>query len=503
MSEILDVVIVGAGLSGIGTACHLKRNCPDRSFVVLERRAASGGTWDLFRYPGIRSDSDMYTLGYNFKPWEEGKAIADGPSILKYVRETATEHGIDSLIEYEQHVKDANWDSDAQCWVLNILVGADETPRELRTRFLMSCAGYYKYDHGYQPDFPGREQFTGEFIHPQHWPEDLDYSDKKVVIIGSGATAVTLLPALAEKAADTVMLQRSPTWMVSRPSSDWLANLLRTILPSSWAYALTRFKNTMFQHWLYRRSRRTPEKVREMLFKGLRRSLGTAAESQMEHFTPSYDPWDQRMCLVPDDDLFEAIREGKGRIVTAEIEEILPRGIRLKSGEQLDADIIVSATGLEMEILGGVQIAVDGEPFDVPASWAYRGMMFSGLPNLLAVFGYINASWTLRADLCASWLCDLLNHMQDKGVAVVTPTLEDSLDEMEPRPYIDDFSAGYMRRVMHRFPKQGDRDPWINSQRFLLERKQFSEMNFDEEALRYESLKCAAEGSSESLEQAA
>ncbi|MEO0437500.1 MAG: NAD(P)/FAD-dependent oxidoreductase [Pseudomonadota bacterium] len=503
MSEILDVAIVGAGLSGIGAACHLKRKCPDRSFAILERRAASGGTWDLFRYPGIRSDSDMYTLGYNFKPWEAGKAIADGPSILKYVRETATEHGIDSLIEYEQHVRRANWDSDAQCWVLSILVGAEETPRELRARFLLSCAGYYKYDHGYQPDFAGREQFTGEFIHPQHWPEDLDYSGKKVVIIGSGATAVTLLPALAEKAADTVMLQRSPTWMVSRPSSDWVANLLRSILPSSWAYAITRFKNTMFQHWLYRRSRRTPAKVREMLFKRLRRSLGSAAESQMAHFTPSYDPWDQRMCLVPDDDLFEALRDGKGRIVTAEIDELLPRGIRLKSGEMLDADIIISATGLEMEILGGVKVEVDGQPFDVPSSWSYRGMMFSGLPNLLGVFGYINASWTLRADLCAEWLCDLLNHMQRKGAVAVTPTIEDSLGEMEPRPYIDDFSAGYMRRVMHRFPKQGDRDPWINSQRFLLERKQFSAMNFDEEALRYEFLESSAARASDSLEKAA
>ncbi|MEM8493465.1 MAG: NAD(P)/FAD-dependent oxidoreductase [Pseudomonadota bacterium] len=486
MGDMIDVAIIGAGLSGIGAACHLKKQCPEHSFTILEGREASGGTWDLFRYPGIRSDSDMYTLGYNFKPWEAGKAIADGPAILKYVRETASEYGIDDHIEYQQRVLAVDWNSHAQCWTLKIQDDAKGSLRELTARFILCCAGYYKYKHGYQPEFPGREQFLGDFVHPQQWPESLDYRNKKVVVIGSGATAVTLVPAMADQASEVVMLQRSPTWVVSRPSSDWIANSLRAILPSRWAYLLTRLKNTLFQHMVYRRSREKPQKLKDMLLKEVKRELGSEAQDQLEHFTPNYNPWDQRLCLVPDSDLFAALKSRKARVVTDEISEILPNGIRLKSGEELSADIIISATGLELEILGGMAVTIDGKDFEFPKSWTYRGLMFSGLPNLLSVFGYINASWTLRADLAAEWLCGLLLHMRARNFASVTPTLEPDMPGMQGRPYIDSFSAGYMQRMMHLFPQQGDRDPWINSQRYLLERKQFRNMDYDEPALCYE-----------------
>ena len=491
MSDLLDIVIIGAGLSGIGAACHLKRECPGKSFTILEGRERSGGTWDLFRYPGIRSDSDMHTLGYDFKPWEEAKAIADGPAILKYVRETAEEHDVASLIEYQQSVKAANWNSSAQRWELTIEDGAAGATRQLETRFLLVCAGYYSYTNPHQPEFPGRDSFEGTFMHAQLWPEDLDYKDKKVVVIGSGATAMTLVPSMADEAQEVVMLQRSPTYVVSRPAKDWLANLLRAVLPTSWAYAITRWKNTTFQHMLYKQTRTKPEKIKKKLLKWAKKELDGAAS--MEHFTPSYDPWDQRLCLVPDSDLFKALQSGKAKVVTASIDTMTPDGIRLTNGDELKADIIISATGLELQIMGGMAITVDAQPFDMPGSWTYRGMMCSGLPNLVSVFGYINASWTLRADIVARWTCRLLNHMDDKGAVAVTPELEEGAPAMEPRYWIDDFSAGYMQRVMPLFPRQGDRDPWINSQRYFRERKEFAEMSFDEPALQFETPKTAGE----------
>ncbi len=484
MDEVIDVLIIGAGLSGIGAACHLKRECPELKLRLLEARERSGGTWDLFRYPGIRSDSDMHTLGYSFKPWEEAKAIADGPAILRYLREAATEYGVDELISYQQQVLRANWRSELQHWELTVRDGQSGEERLIRARFVHMCAGYYRYDHGHQPDFPGRDVFQGSFVHPQHWPEDLAYAGKRVLVIGSGATAITLVPAMAESAAEVVMLQRSPTWVVSRPARDWLANMLRAILPNSWAYGITRWKNTRLQAWIYRRTRTRPDKVRKMLLDQARKELGD--EVDLAHFTPSYNPWDQRLCLVPDSDLFVALRSGKARVVTAEIETLTERGVRLKGGEEIAADIIVSATGLELQLMGGVDMQVDGSAFDFPSSWAYRGMMCSGLPNLISVFGYINASWTLRADLVSLWMCRLLKHMGDNGYAVVTPQLEAGAAPMTRRPWIDDFSAGYMQRVMHRFPRQGDREPWINSQNYLRERKEFEVMSMDEPALRYE-----------------
>ncbi|MDP5072184.1 MAG: NAD(P)/FAD-dependent oxidoreductase, partial [Congregibacter sp.] len=427
---------------------------------------------------------DMHTLGYSFKPWEDSKAIADGPSILKYVRETAREFGVDSLIRYQQTVTQANWDSQQQCWELSINDGTSGTQQRLKTRFIHLCSGYYNYSHGHQPEFPGRDSFAGEFIHPQFWPEDLDYSNKRVLIIGSGATAMTLVPALADRATEVVMLQRSPTWVVSRPSTDWIANALRAVLPKSWAYSATRWKNTRLQQWLYNKTRKQPEKVRQMLLDQTRKELGDAGD--MADFTPNYNPWDQRLCLVPDSDLFAAIHSGKARVVTNQIDTLTPQGVRLADGSEIAADIIVSATGLELELMGGIDLRVDGKAFDIPASWSYRGMMCTGLPNLVSVFGYINASWTLRADLVSQWMCRLLAHMDSTGAAVVMPVLEDNLPPMSPKPWVDDFSAGYMQRVMHMFPRQGDRNPWVNSQNYLREKREFQEMSFTEAALRYE-----------------
>jgi len=492
--EILDVVIVGAGLSGIGAACHLRRECPAKRLAILEARAASGGTWDLFRYPGVRSDSDMHTLGYDFRPWKASKAIADGPSILTYVRETAAELGIEPLIRYGQRVVRATWRSAQQCWELDLENSATGEAGRLRARFLHLCAGYYRYDRGHEPAFPGREDFAGTWVHPQHWPQDLDAAGKRVLVIGSGATAMTLVPALAKTAASVVMLQRSPTWVISRPSTDRLANALRALLPPAWAYAITRWKNTRLQAWLYRRTRKSPATIRQHLLEAARRELGGAGD--LADFTPRYDPWDQRLCLVPDGDLFKALRSGVARVHTAEIERFTPAGVRLADGAQIDADIVVSATGLELQVLGGIEITLDGVPFDLPASWSYRGIMFSGLPNLVSVFGYINASWTLRADLVSRWFCRLLTHMDRTGSAVVTPQLEVGAPAMEPRPWIAGFSPGYMQRALHRFPRQGDREPWINSQDYLRERREFARMSLGEPALRYEEAKEAPAGGS-------
>jgi cation diffusion facilitator CzcD-associated flavoprotein CzcO len=490
-TEGVDVAIIGAGLSGIGAACHLRRECPGRSLAILEARGASGGTWDLFRYPGVRSDSDMHTLGYSFKPWEEARAIADGPSILSYLRETAREFAIEPLIRYRRRVRSADWDSATQRWTLTISNEERGEEETLCARFLHLCSGYYRYDRGYEPAFEGRDSFRGTWVHPQHWPEDLDYAGKKVVVIGSGATAMTLVPAMAQGGARVVMVQRSPTWVISRPARDRLANLLRSLLPKRVAYGITRWKNTRLQAVLYRMTRRKPAKVRERLLREARREL--AGASDMANFTPRYDPWDQRLCLVPDADLFRALREGGARVVTAEIDRITEDGVRLQNGEVLGADIIVSATGLELEVFGGIELSVDGRPFDVPSSWAYRGMMCTGLPNLVWIFGYVNASWTLRADIVSQWLCRLLKHMDESGYGAVEAALEEGLPAMPPQPWIRDFSAGYMQRHLHRFPRQGDREPWINSQNYLRERREFTRMSLDEAALRYTPL---AEGES-------
>ena len=415
-----DVVIIGAGLSGIGAAFHLTDKCPDRSYLILESRSAIGGTWDLFRYPGIRSDSDMHTLGYSFKPWDSAKAIADGPSILKYVQETAQENRIEEKIQFDSKLVSANWDSATSRWLLDVARGDTEQLSQISCNFLYMCAGYYSYDEAHDPKFPSMDAFKGKIVHPQFWPDDLNYENKKIVVIGSGATAVTLVPSMAKKAASVTMLQRSPTYIISRPSEDWFANGLRKILPNSWAYALTRMRNTRFQEFIYKRTRKNPEKVKKTLLDMVRNELGPDYDVD-KHFTPSYNPWDQRLCLVPDSDLFEAIKNGSASVVTDHIDCFDDSGIKLKSGEHLDADIIITATGLQLVIMGGANISVDSKSVDFSKLWTYKGLMVSDVPNMVSTFGYINASWTLRADLTAEWVCRTLNHMTETNSSSVVP----------------------------------------------------------------------------------
>ncbi|MDO8860809.1 NAD(P)/FAD-dependent oxidoreductase [Haliea sp. E1-2-M8] len=467
-----DVIIVGAGLSGIGAAVHLQQQCPGKRVALLESRAAMGGTWDLFRYPGIRSDSDMHTLGYDFKPWRSPKAIADGPAILDYIEETASEYGIREKIRFQHRVERARFSSAEACWELEVAVGDGEQEQRATfgCQFLLMCAGYFNYDHGHDPAFPGEERFQGPIVRPQHWPEDLDYRGKHVVIIGSGATAMTLVPAMAATAAKVTMLQRSPTYVISRPARDRLANLLRKLLPERWAYAITRWKNTRLQQWFYRKTRTQPAKVREHLLGLLREELGPGFDVD-RHFSPSYQPWDQRLCLVPDGDLYAALRSGRAEVVTEHIAEFTGHGIRLQSGKELPADIIVTATGLELVVTGDIVFEVDGEAVDFSQCWTWRGMMYSGVPNMANTFGYINASWTLRADLIARFVCRLLNHMDRKGLEQVTPTLRSDELDMPARPWIEGFSAGYLQRVMHLLPRQGDREPWLNPQDYGSDRK--------------------------------
>jgi len=469
-TEIFDLVIVGAGLSGIGAAYHLQDKCPGKSFVILEGRDAVGGTWDLFRYPGIRSDSDMFTLGYNFKPWREAKAIADGPSILNYVNETADENHIREHILFGHHVVSTSWSTDQACWTVTVERGVKGDQVQFRCNFLFMCGGYYSYEKGYTPEFKGRERFQGTIVHPQFWPQDLDYSGKRVVVIGSGATAMTLVPSMADSAASVTMVQRSPTWLFSHPDQDAIANLLRRLLPEKTAYAITRFKNTQLQRFIYHRSRVAPKKMKKMLLKMVRKGLGPDYDIET-HFTPSYDPWDQRLCLIPNGDLFESIKSGKASVETDTIETFTENGLQLTSGKELEADIIVTATGLELVLLSGVDFSVDGERVDFAATFAYKGMMFSGVPNMVQTFGYINASWTLRADLTAEFVCRLLNHMDERGMRQCTPQLREEDRDMETRPWIDNFSAGYIQRKMRLFPKQGDHLPWLNTQNYSMDKK--------------------------------
>ncbi len=456
------MLVVGAGLSGIGAACHLKTECPGKSFVILEGRAAMGGTWDLFRYPGIRSDSDMYTLGYRFRPWRDAKAIADGPAILNYIRDTAEEFGVDKTIRYGHRVKRASWSSADARWTVEAETGPEKTLARFTCNFLYTCTGYYDYENGYTPEWPGVESFQGRIVHPQKWPEDLDYEGKRVVVIGSGATAVTLVPAMAERAAHVTMLQRSPTYVVSRPAEDKIANWFRRRLPDRAAYALTRWKNVLLGMFFYNLARKRPELFKRMVAKGVRRQVGEEYAGQ--HFTPRYNPWDQRLCLVPDSNLFRSIREGKSSVVTGHIETFTEEGLRLKSGEHLEADIIVTATGLVLRLLSGLQLVVDGVPVDMSKKLVYKGMMFSEVPNLAFAIGYTNASWTLKCDLTAEYVCRLLNHMNRHGYARCTPRVNDP--DVREVPVID-FNSGYVQRALDTLPKQGSKTPWRLHQNYV------------------------------------
>lgn len=482
--EHVDVVIVGAGISGIGAAYHLQTECSDRSYVILEGRADIGGTWDLFRYPGVRSDSDMHTLGYSFKPWTAEKSIADGPSIMAYLRETVAENGIDRHIRFGHLVRRAEWSTDDARWTVHAQRADTGEAVTITCNFLFMCSGYYSYREGYTPEFEGRDRFVGRIVHPQQWPNDLDETGKRVVVIGSGATAMTLVPAMAERAAHVTMLQRSPTYVVSRPDTDKFANRLRSLLPNRFAYSMTRWKNTTMQQIIYRRTRTHPDKVRKVLLDGVRKELGPDFDVD-RHFTPSYNPWDQRLCLVPNSDLFEAIRRGKASVVTDHIRSFTERGIELESGEVIEADIIVTATGLNLVTLGEMDFVVDGQPVDFANTWTYKGFAYSDVPNLASSFGYINASWTLRADLISGYVCRLLNHMRDTSTAQCTPRLRPSDADMPTRPWIENFSAGYMQRVMDRFPKQGDREPWINPQNYGRDKKMFRASPVDDGVMQF------------------
>ena len=461
MSEHFDVLIVGAGLSGIGAAYHLQKLCPNKSFAILEGRAAIGGTWDLFRYPGIRSDSDMYTLGYSFRPWREAKAIADGPSILNYVRETAADHGIDRHIRFEHKVESAAWSTADARWT--VTARRDGKAVTVTAAFLYMCSGYYDYAQGHAPDFAGSGDFAGRIVHPQHWPADLDYAGKRVVVIGSGATAVTLVPAMAVTAAHVTMLQRSPSYVVARPAVDGIADRLRRNLPATLAYRLVRWKNVLLGMFFFNRSRKAPAKVKAAIIDGVRAQLGPDYDVA-KHFTPSYNPWDQRLCLVPDADLFDAIKDGRASVATDQIDRFTPDGIRLKSGAELPADVIVTATGLNMQLFGGTTLTVDSEPVDLSKSFNYKGMMYSDVPNLVSAFGYTNASWTLKADLTSEYVCRLLNHMDRTGAAIATPRRDAGASG--ETPFLD-FSSGYVTRSMAKFPKQGTAVPWKVHQNYV------------------------------------
>ena len=479
--EHLDVLVVGAGLSGIGAGYHLGVRCPGRTYAIFEGREALGGTWDLFRYPGIRSDSDMFTLGYAFRPWTEAKAIADGPSILNYVTETARIYGIDRHIRYRHRVTAAAWDSGQSRWMVDYEEGPAGTAARVSCNFLYMCTGYYNYARGYRPAFAGEETFKGPIVEPQFWPADFDYAGKRVVVIGSGATAMTLVPAMAQDAAHVTMLQRSPTYVVSRPAEDAGANRLRKRLPAKLAYQLIRWRNVLLQLYFFRMTRRRPHLVKKAIIDMVRGHLGPEYDVDT-HFTPTYNPWDQRLCLVPDADLFEAIKAGKTAVVTDHIERFTPSGILLKSGQTLEADIIVAATGLDMQVLSGLEVTVDGQRVDFAKTFSYKGMMYSGVPNLASTFGYTNASWTLKADLNAEYVCRLLNHMDRKGFTECRPVNADPA--MPPAPWLD-FSSGYVRRAMDRFPKQGNKAPWRVYQNYALDLLAFRYGRIDDGVMRF------------------
>lgn len=475
-----DVIIVGAGLSGIGAAYHLQTECPNKSFAVLEGREAMGGTWDLFKYPGIRSDSDMYTLGFPFNPWSNPKAIADGSAILQYIKDTAAKFGIDKKIKFNHKVVDASWSDAEKLWTLKIAPHEGVQHETLKCKFLTMCSGYYNYENGYTPEFPGIENYKGKVVHPQKWTSDIDYENKKVVIIGSGATAVTLVPEMAKKAAKVTMLQRSPTYIMSLPSVDKVAEFFKKILPEKAAYAVIRWKNVFLSIFLYNASKKYPKAIKNFILKGIKKQLGDKYD--LKHFDPKYNPWDQRLCLVPDGDLFKAIKKGKAEIVTDTINTFTEKGIMLNSGNELEADLIVTATGLKVQLLGGMTIHINGQLGDTAKTHAYRGVMFSDVPNFAFTVGYTNASWTLKCDLSCQFVTKVLNYMEAHNYEVCVPRFDSNAFETEP---LLDFNAGYVLRALDVLPKQGSKHPWKVYQNYVKDVMALKWSGVDDEYLEY------------------
>ncbi|WP_328519249.1 flavin-containing monooxygenase [Kribbella sp. NBC_00359] len=447
-----DVLVVGAGLSGIGAAYRLQTQSPDRTYAILEARDSIGGTWDLFRYPGVRSDSDMFTLGFPFHPWKAAKAIADGPSILEYLHETASTYGIDKHIRFGERVVRASWSSEDAQWSVETSQGS------YTCSFLYVCSGYYDYDSGYVVDFPGQSEFQGRVVHPQQWPADLDYTGQRVVVIGSGATAVTLVPAMARTAEHVTMLQRTPSYVASRPAHDAFSDRLRALLPEKLAHRVIRGKNVALSTALYSAFRKWPAHAAWLLNSTVAKQLPASIPVD-PHFTPHYKPWDQRLCLVPDADLFEVLRDGSASVVTDEIETFTPTGLRLRSGQELEPDLVVTATGLRMVALGKIEVTVDGRPVHPHDTFVYKGMMLSGVPNLAWCIGYTNNSWTLRSDLTSQYVCRLLNHLAATGTSICVPEIDPAEYDSPARPVVD-LSSGYIRRAAAILPRQGSTGPW-------------------------------------------
>jgi cation diffusion facilitator CzcD-associated flavoprotein CzcO len=462
--EHVDVLIVGAGLSGIAAGYYLQTHCPHKTYAILEARDSIGGTWDLFRYPGVRSDSDMHTMGYSFRAWPERKAIADAPSILKYVRETAAAFGVDRMIRFQHRVRHLAWSTDDARWTVDVESGPAHAPAQLTCSFLFMCTGYYEYDHGYEPSWLGVAHFGGQLVHPQHWPEQLDYTGKRIVVIGSGATTVTLVPAMAEQAAHVTMLQRSPTYIVARPSEDAIGNWLHRHLPDQLAGHITRWKNILLGMYFYRLARRRPERVRQAILQMAREQLGPDYDDIERDFSPRYNPWDQRLCLVPDGDLFNVLKAGKASIVTDTIDTFTETGIRLASGRELEADIIVTATGLRMRLMAGITLEVDGVPVDLGQTLSYKGIMYSDVPNLAQVIGYTNASWTLKCELITGYVCRLLNYMDKHGYTVCLPKRPAGEQGLESAVGL---TSGYVERARATLPRQGARRPWRTYNNYL------------------------------------
>ncbi len=481
-SHHTDIIIVGAGLSGIGAAYHITTRCSDQRFKILESREAIGGTWDLFQYPGIRSDSDMYTLGYSFKPWISDDAIADGPAILRYIRETAEENDLVKHIQFNSEVKTASWCSAAAQWTLGVINKQSGIIENHTCQFLFLCSGYYDYDQGYMPALKGAENFIGPLFHPQHWPRDLTYENKKVVVIGSGATAVTIVPQLAKKASSVIMLQRTPTYYFSAPKKDGIANFLRKVLPLKMAYFLSRWKNILMGVGSYSFFRKWPQTSKNFLIKIAKKEIGSE-KFDHKHFDPPYNPWDQRLCLIPDSDLFKTVKEGKAEIITDHIDHITTKGILLQSGKCIDADIIVCATGLKVKILGGISLDIDGQQYKPSDSYCYRGMMFTDIPNMALSFGYTNASWTLKSDLTAEYVCRLLNYMKKNNLKTCIPRMREI--DIRDEPFLD-FNSGYILRNNHLLPKQGHRRPWRVFQNYILDIFNFRYHKINDKALDFD-----------------